>query len=247
MSYDPAESRIDIPGLYNLRDLGGMITSEGKQTAFHRLVRSDALDRLDKEASDLLSSYPVEVVIDLRSEEEAKNHPDTILSDPRFTYYNIPLLRINADDINDGVITDTISTSLGHLYVWMFENSKAYFAEVLQTILKEEGKTVLFHCAHGKDRTGLIAAIFYLLCGADRKDIVTNYAVSYTFVQELVAPLIAATPENVHHIYKSDASNIKMLLEHLDKNYQGDIRVFLTSCGLSEEEIRKLRCILLPE
>jgi Protein tyrosine/serine phosphatase len=238
--------RILIPGLYNLRDLGGMKTKDGSTTASHRLVRSDALDHISGSSIDSLVSYPVEVVIDLRSEEEASNHPDTIASDPRFKYYNIPLLRINADDINTGVITDTISTSLGHLYVWMFENSKAYFAEVLRTILKEKGKTVLFHCAHGKDRTGLIAAIFYLLCDVDRKAIIDNYAISYTYVKELVAPLIASTPENVHHIYRSDASNMERLLAHLDNAYQGDIRNFLSSCGITGEEISELRSILLP-
>lgn len=240
------KQRILIPGLMNLRDLGGMNTKDRKITASHRLIRSESLDRIDKASIDLLSAYPVQVVIDLRSDEEASDHPDAITSDPRFTYYNIPLLRINPDDINTGVITDTISTSLGHLYVWMFENSKAYFAEVLRTILKEKGKTVLFHCAHGKDRTGLIAAIFYLLCNVDRKDIIANYAISYTYVKELVAPLIAATPENVHHIYRSDASNMERLLNHLDDAYQGKIENFLSSCGISEEEISELRQILLP-
>ena len=238
--------RIPVPGLYNLRDLGGMKAKDGRITASHRLVRSDALDRLDPSGISALSAYPVQVVIDLRSAEEAENHPDTISRDPAFTYYNIPLLRINADDINDGVITDTISTSLGHLYVWMFENSKAYFAEVLRTILKEKGKTVLFHCAHGKDRTGLIDAIFYLLCGVDRQDLIENYAVSYMYIKELVAPLIASTPENVHHIYMSDASNLERLLAHLDKEYQGSIENFLFSCGISPEETEELRHLLLP-
>ena len=246
MNFDERSGRLLIEGLYNTRELGGMVTSDGKTTSFHRLIRSDALDHLSDEAASELASYPVSVVIDLRSEEEAENHPDLICKDPRFTYYNIPLLRINADDIDNGVIVDTINTSLGHLYVWMFENSKPYFAEVFRTILKEREKTVLFHCAHGKDRTGLIAAIFYLLCNVERKKIIENYAVSYSYVEKLVAPLIASTPPNVHHIYKSDASNMERLLDHLDEKYNGDIVKFLSSCGLSEEEIGSLKNILLP-
>ncbi|MBP5417248.1 MAG: tyrosine-protein phosphatase [Clostridiales bacterium] len=246
MQMDTISGRLPIPGLYNARDLGAMVNSDGKALAPHRLIRSDALDHLDEHSSDLLASYPVGVIIDLRSEEEAQNHPDTVTGDPRFTCYNIPLLRVNADDINNGVITDTISTSLGHLYVWMFENSRPYFAEVLRTILREKDKTVLFHCAHGKDRTGLIAAIFYLLCGVERKKIIENYAVSYTYVEKLVAPLIAATPANVHHIYKSDASNMEFLLSYLDEKYDGQIENYLSSCELSDSEISDLRSILLP-
>ncbi|MBO4651096.1 MAG: tyrosine-protein phosphatase [Clostridiales bacterium] len=246
MNLDEKTGRLLIEGLHNTRDLGGMTTKDGKTTAFHRLVRSDAPDHLSDTAIAELASYPVGTVIDLRSEDEAENHPDSILKDPRFTYYNIPLLRINADDINDGVIVDTINTSLGHLYVWMFENCKPYFAEVLRTILKEQGKTVLFHCAHGKDRTGLITAIFYLLCGVERNKVIENYSVSYEYVKDLVAPLIEKTSPNVHHIYKSDASNMEMLLKHLDDKYNGDIRNFLTACELTDSEIDGLKKILLP-
>ena len=246
MNTDMTSERLPLPGLYNARDLGGMMTPDGKKTASHRLIRSDSLDHLNDTSADLLAAYPVEVIIDLRSKEEAAEHPDAIRNDPRFTYYNIPLLRINADDINNSVIVDTISTSLGHLYVWMFENSKEAFAEVLRAILKENGKTVLFHCAHGKDRTGLIAAIFYLLCGVDRKSIIENYAISYSYIKELVAPLIAAVPENARHIYRSDASNIERLLHHLDERYDGCIENFLSSCSLSDSEISELKKILLP-
>lgn len=245
MNFDEKTGRLLVEGLYNARDLGGMATEDGKATAYHRLIRSDALDHLPDTSITGLASYPVGAVIDLRSEDEAENHPDRIIRDPRFTYYNIPLLRINADDINTGIIVDTINTSLGNLYIWLFENSKPYFAEVFRTILKEQEKTVLFHCAHGKDRTGLIAAIFYLLCEVERKKIIENYAVSYDYVKDLVAPLIAATAPNVHHIYKSDASNMVMLLDHLDEKYHGDIKEFLTSCELSSGEIIELKEILL--
>ena len=245
MNFDEKTGRILIEGLHNARDLGGMTAKDGKVTAYHRLIRSDALDHLSDTAVTELSSYPVGAVIDLRSEDEAENHPDRILCDPRFTYYNIPLLRINADDINTGIIVDTIKTSLGHLYVWLFENSKPDFAEVFRTILKEQGKTVLFHCAHGKDRTGMIAAIFYLLCGVSREDIIKNYAVSYDLITELVAPLIADTEPHVHHIYRSDASNMEMLLDYLDEKYQGDIRVYLQTVGLTEKEIEALKTRLL--
>ena len=132
MQMDMRSGRLSIPGLYNARDLGAMTNADGKALACHRLIRSDALDHLDEESIRLLSEYPTDVIIDLRSEEEAQNHPDTVYSDPRFTYYNIPLLRVNADDINAGVITDTISTSLGHLYIWMLENS-------IYAILSPEG------------------------------------------------------------------------------------------------------------
>ena len=237
--------KLDLPHLFNARDLGGMPCADGRKTSAGRLVRSDALDHLTPDETDCLYNYPIRTIIDLRSEAEAQIHPDKVASDPRFHYYNIPLLRINADDIGEGFIQDVISSSLGAMYIWLLENSRPYFAEVLRTILQETDGAVLFHCAHGKDRTGMIAAIFYLLCGVSREDIIKNYAVSYDLITELVAPLIADTEPHVHHIYRSDASNMEMLLDYLDEKYQGDIRVYLQTVGLTEKEIEALKTRLL--
>ena len=236
---------LDLPHLFNARDLGGMPCAEGRSTSAYRLVRSDALDHLTSDEADRLYDYSIRTIIDLRSEAEAQIHPDKIVHDPRFHYYNIPLIRINADDIGEGFIQDVISSSLGAMYIWLLENSRPYFAEVLRTILHEEDGAVLFHCAHGKDRTGMIAAFFYLLCGVRKEDIIENYAVSYNLIQDLVAPLIADTEPHVHHIYRSDASNMEMLLNYLDEKYQGDIRIYLRTAGLSEIEIEALKTRLL--
>ena len=245
MQFDDASGRLILPNLYNTRDLGGMPYGDGKKTASHRLIRSDALTHITSSVADELASYPVNAIIDLRSEAEATNYPDQIKDDPRFTYYNIPLLVVNADDVDNSFIRNVIATSLGDMYVWMWENAKERFAMVLRTILKERPGTVLFHCAHGKDRTGLITAIFYLLMGVSYENIIQNYAVSYEYVAELVAPLIADTEEKVHHIYRSDATNMQKLLAHFDKEYGGDITKYLLSCGLSTGEIESLKQVLL--
>lgn len=248
MEYDILTGRLPVPGLCNARDLGVLHTQDGKALASHRLVRSDSLDRLSAQDVELLASYPIEVVIDLRTSSEASHEPDVIRDDPRFSYYNISLLQeAKGELLSNPVIVDTRSSSLGHLYVWMAEYSKKNFAEVYRVILHEAPRAVLFHCAHGKDRTGLIAALLYLLCGVSREDIIRNYAISYDYVRDLVAPLIANTPVEEQHIYRSDASNMVMFLNHLEKNYHGDAREYLRSTGLTDEEIHSLRNLLLPE
>lgn len=245
MNFDIKTGRIPVPSLYNIRDLGCMRTSNGNRLRSHRLVRADSLDRLSEKDVELLAEYPIQVVIDLRSPVEAAEEPDVIMNDPRFTYYDISLLHIERDFNENNLIVDTKNSSLGHLYIWMAENSKDDFAEVYRTILREAPKTVLFHCAHGKDRTGLIAALLLMLCGVSRQDIIDDYSVSYTYVQELVAPLMVKVPPEAQHIYRSDASNIIMFIDHLDQHYQGDARVYLRSTGLSDGEIDALRDLLL--
>ena len=112
-----------LPHLYNARDLGGMPCADGRTTRGFRLVRSDALDHLEPDEVDRLYDYSIRTVIDLRSDFEAESHPDVPAKDPRFHYYNIPLIRANADDIADDFIRNVIATSLGNMYIWIFEHS----------------------------------------------------------------------------------------------------------------------------
>jgi hypothetical protein len=39
-------------------------------------------------------------------------------------------------------------------------------------------QAVLFHCSHGKDRTGIIAALLLKCAGVSDEDVITDYALS---------------------------------------------------------------------
>ena len=99
----------------------------------------------------------------------------------------------------------------------------------------------MFHCAHGKDRTGVITAILYLLAGATRENIILNYKVSYDYIRPKVDPRIAKAPDVMKHALRSDAYNMETFLDHIDKAYGGDITVYLRSAGMTDEEILALK------
>jgi protein-tyrosine phosphatase len=103
----------------------------------------------------------------------------------------------------------------------------------------------LFHCAHGKDRTGVITACLYLLAGADREDIVTNYKVSYNYLEDFLRPLIEQCDDDMKHTLRSDEINMRIFLKHLDDKWDGKIENFLICNGMSEDEIKSLydKCV----
>ena len=113
-------------------------------------------------------------------------------------------------------------------------------AQIMRILLNCDG-LALFHCAHGKDRTGVVAALLYLICGASREDIITNYAVSYEYLKDFLAPSIAKLPDNMKHILKSDAHNMVTFLDYIDSKWNGDAAAFLISNGLTAEEIAALK------
>jgi len=241
MILDPSTNRLLLPNLYNARDMGGMITSSGKVTAFRRFIRSDSPSELDMASIDALIEYSVRTVIDLRSEQEISRSGNPFMARAEVAFFNFPLIALDPDDMRDPTMDFLASNKLGDLYVMMLEHSRKNIQGVLHTILNAQEGAIMFHCLHGKDRTGLIAAILYLLAGVSRDNIIENYASSFKNIRPLVEPLFAKSSSETHHMYRSDAENMHILLDHIDNKYSGKAEPYLREIGFSDIEIEKLR------
>lgn len=69
--------------------------------------------------------------------------------------------------------------SLSDGYVKTMEECPEKVAGVLNLIAEKlEKGAVLFHCTMGKDRTGVTAALIFLICGVSESDIVSDYQIS---------------------------------------------------------------------
>ena len=87
----PKGSRIVLQSLPNTRDLGAIITRDGRHILPRRLLRSGELyhiSRFDKEV--LEESYNLKKVIDLRSDLERRKKPDMIMAGVE--YYHISVM-----------------------------------------------------------------------------------------------------------------------------------------------------------
>ena len=62
-------------------------------------------------------------------------------------------------------------------YVDLLEFSKSAVADILQIIIDKS--PALVHCAHGKDRTGVVVAMILGCLGVSDEDIAQDYAMSY--------------------------------------------------------------------
>jgi protein-tyrosine phosphatase len=241
MIMDPETNRLVLPHLYNARDMGGMMTRSGKRTAYKRFIRSDSPAALDEQSVDELIAYSVRTVIDLRSLQEMERTGNPFIHRPEILFRNIPLIAIDPEDRDDPTMGYLVENRLGHLYIMMLEHSREALVDVFRTIITAPEGAVVFHCLHGKDRTGLIAALLFLLAGVSRDDIVGNYAASFEYIRPLVDPLFKSMPENTHHMYRSDAENMRFLMDHIDAQYEGRADLYLQGLGFSERDIDKIR------
>lgn len=117
-----------------------------------------------------------------------------------------------------------------------------------------DGKVVVFHCTHGKDRAGITAALLLKLAGVPDDVIVENYAVS---AQHLGAhPSINSSLNSnlgdkapfIHPeiLTSTPADAMRFVLNRLRDEYGGVERYMLEKCELSRDDVDVLRGALDP-
>src|SRR6478752_1436277 len=85
---------IDLDGLANLRDVGGMPTTDGGQITAGRLLRSDNLQALTPADIDRLLELGLTDVVDLRSEYEVESEgPGPLSEHPGVHIHQLSLFR----------------------------------------------------------------------------------------------------------------------------------------------------------
>ena len=186
-----SDGRIVLEGLPNTRDLGGIPASDGRVVASARLIRSGALDRAtERDLRTLLDEYRVRTVIDLRTEEERREHPDPEDAMEGVRFVNDPVLDTAALGVTReggllgalkalralkknpaGVMEDVYERLI------LDEKSQRGYARFFDDVLDagaNEG-SILWHCTVGKDRAGLAAALLLHALGVPRDVVMADY------------------------------------------------------------------------
>jgi protein-tyrosine phosphatase len=225
--------RLPLEGTYNTRELGGYPVPLGI-TSWKKFLRSDSLTQMTESDKEYMKIYPVTTIIDLRSQREVEEEPDPEISG--IDYYHLPIGVVEIDDVTK-MLNPKSSTFIVDFYIQCLEESTDNIRQIFEHFATETG-CVVFHCAAGKDRTGIIAALLLSLAGASKEDIVANYQTTYTYLK---ANPIYTKERAVYarELLYSSPNYIKRALSYLDENYQGT-RNYLMEIGLSEIAIQRI-------
>lgn len=240
-SYDPDLQRLYFADLINCRDMGGMKGKDGKVFKKNILIRSGCPGIGSEECVPLLIDHGVKAVIDLRSRAEVGNYGNPFMNRSDVSFYNIPLFVGDPDASDDPTMKYLETHTMGDFYVIMAQKLGHEVVEVMRTFNAHRDGITLFHCAHGKDRTGVIAALLYLLFGASEEDIILNYKVSYEYARDFLDPLIEAREPSMKHTLRSDASNMATFLGFMKNKYDLSAEAYLEENGMSPDEIKVLK------
>ena len=165
--------RLNLKGLRNTRDLGGMPTKDGGVIAKGKLLRSGKLYKLPEETVKALREYGVTTIVDLRIFTECDETPDTLWDEAE--YYHLPIL-CTATPGTDNYMIEMYRSIL------FSEEPKRHLKDILRMIIDNEG-CILWHCSAGKDRAGIVAMLVESLLGVDDKTIIQDYTMSKQFLR----------------------------------------------------------------
>ncbi|MFF8608904.1 tyrosine-protein phosphatase [Streptomyces sp. NPDC015346] len=223
---------LDWEGCFNTRDLGGIPTRDGRTTARGALVRSDAVHRLTARGWQRLWEYGVRTVIDLRNADEPGE--DAAPRPAGLTTLRIPLHPA-------GAVTDGIwgrGTPLA--YRAFLRAHPGQTAAVLAAVAAAKEGGVLFHCAVGRDRTGLVSLVLLALAGVSPAEIAADYDLS----ADRLSPLFAAVgePDPRHRLaalLAREGTTVRGAVEAALDSF--DPEAHLGAGGLSGQQIAAVR------
>jgi len=224
------------------------------------------LKELNKEEESLFRELSIKNIIDLRTEKEIEligvgKYPEFI------NYYNI--------ELNSGNITQLLipifekgefhlldADLLSKIYLDLVTNFQTELSEVFRKMLTSTGG-VVYHCSHGKDRTGIVSALFYELLGVKRDFIYEDYVLSNEFRKKENEEQLEMIKQGYKYKFQKDISEAefapirslfyckKEILENmfllLDEKYGSIENYFTEALTFSEKEIIKLKDKYLEE
>ncbi len=243
---------IKLKGAFNVRDLGGYETRDGRRTQWRRFIRADCLDKINVDELASLIDGGLKTVIDLRSARENGEQPSAYrqsTSSPRF---------LNVDLIGDPLlVTDQSQWTQPRrppqrylaLYSGWLDDRQESIRTVLSTLAASDALPALFNCHAGKDRTGVIAALLLGLASVPDETIIADYALSGPNLWPREQASFKETrgedyTQEDFNAEVSAAENMELTLQYLNHNY-GDIPTYLSIIGLSADELDRLRKALL--
>lgn len=247
-----AERFLSLEGAFNVRDLGGLPTAEGRLVRTGRVFRADSPALLTDADKSAVRSLQVAQVLDLRSGPEAEEGSWAVHPDMRRTVFEI-IDPAKHPHPASGVALPAMPDheAFAQRYVKRLTEGGPKLVAAAQALTRSVDEGVIFHCSAGKDRTGLLAAFVLTALGVDREHVIMDYGASDEPMQRKFA-FHLANPETMSFdpaqvpplMLRAPAPVMRRLLDLADEQWGGIVARF-QECGFSDDDLAELRGKLL--
>ncbi|MBR0165075.1 MAG: tyrosine-protein phosphatase [Lachnospiraceae bacterium] len=240
----------------NFRDLGGYPAAGGLHIRPGLLYRSAGLSFMNEEELSFFRTLGVRYVMDLRTKTETELYPDPVLEDVCFLQHS-GLEFANAKEID---FSPAGMSQIGGAGLAQIEKLRLYYNlipfdneafRILFEEIRAQHAPLLFHCATGKDRTGVFAMVLLLALGVPRQTVLEDYLLSRTYFHDTLQQALDEQSKDIAlHPELEELLTLRLsvtqavgegVLDALFSKYPVIEDYFLAEYGLDDEALTALR------
>jgi protein-tyrosine phosphatase len=243
---------IPIPGVPNLRDLGGWATRDGGRVRCGLVYRAAEPFTLDDEGRAEFAALGVRTVYDLRSAAECERRPDTVPDGARRVLVDVMADSTHGAPVHVAQLLDDPTNADEMLAsgksVFLFErgyrelvdlpSAHANYRTFFEGLADDANRPALFHCTTGKDRTGWAAATLLMLLGVADDDVMRDYLLTneelMPVMQNVLDQFAAAggDPELLLPVVGVEEDYLDAALDEMRTKYGTIEEYFATALGI---------------
>lgn len=223
-------------GINNFRDYGNYVTAAGRKVKSGQLFRSANLSQATDADLETFAGLGIAYVVDLRRPGERPREPSRfpagftgqVIENDTGDQVEAPHMEVlRASGLNE----EAVRTYMLNYYTHApFEDRHIdLFSRYFQAVASGKG-AVLIHCAAGKDRTGMLAALTHHVLGVHRDDVMEDYLLTNVAARieervptatEMVKGYFGGepTPQAVKAFLGVEASYLERAFEMIEDRY----------------------------
>ena len=242
---------ISFDGIVNARDLGGTPTTDGRHVRAGRLLRGAALDKAsDADIARLENEFHLRHVIDLRDRGECAERPNRPVPGAEEHNFGVlpepPTKAPSMDAIPD------FPALFRRIYGNLAANdvTAGAYRAMFRVLLDCEEGACYFHCAQGKDRTGIASLLILTALGVDEETAKEDYFLSNIGLKDAMADPasmgVRPWPEEIiRQLFTVSPDSLNAYLDGV-KGSCGSLDGYLRErVGLTDADLTRLRALYL--
>lgn len=175
--------RRPVPGISNLRDLGGYAV-QGGSLRWHTLYRSNEISATDNDTLRQFQTLGIRTLCDFRDDKQKQKVPIDLPFSARANTITTPIsvsVLIRSALSGEKLTGTSARKILADIYRSLVLDHADAYKLFFNSLLDLGNYPLVFLCVAGKDRTGLAAALLLTALGASRDAVFDDYLLSNTY------------------------------------------------------------------